>query len=133
MKLLDTKKDKCKFTIQFSSADAHHLQAVDILNAQGRRKAQFIANAILHYINCSETPGIPQQAPVPLDYGAIEAIVYKILQAKDKNVQAPEPERPTVKKKPVKSEEINFDDTAKDIGEDAFTAIKNSMESFRIK
>lgn len=130
---LDTKKDKCKFTIQFSSADTHHLQAVEILNAQGRRKAQFITNAILHYINCTETPAIPQQAPALLDYAAIEAIVYKILQSKDKEVQAPEPERPTAKRKPVKSEEINFDDAAKEIGEDAFAAIKNSMESFRLK
>lgn len=48
---MDTKKDKCKFTIQFSSTDACHLQAVEILNAQGRRKAQFITNAILHYSN----------------------------------------------------------------------------------
>lgn len=130
---MDTKKDKCKFTIQFSNADAHHLQAVEILNAQGRRKAQFITNAILHYINCSETPSSPQRSSASLDYQTIEAIVNKILQSKSKTVQTSEPELPAPKKKLLKSDKIKFDDTVQEIGEDALAVITNTVDLFRKK
>jgi len=130
---VDTKKDKCKFTIQFNNADSHHLQAVEILNAQGRRKAQFITNAILHYINCSEMPSIPQRSSASLDYQTIEAIVNKILQLKSKTVQTSELELPAPKKKLLKSDKISFDDAVQEIGEDALAAITNTVDLFRKK
>ena len=34
------KKEQNKFTIQFNPADPAHRQTIDILNQQGRRKAQ---------------------------------------------------------------------------------------------
>ena len=130
---MDTKKVKCKFTIQFSNADAHHLQTVEILNAQGRRKAQFITNAVLHYINCSETPSILQHYSASLDYQTIEAIVNKILQSKSKTMQISEPKLPAHKKKLLKSDKISFDDAVQEIGEDALAAITNTVDLFRIK
>ena len=72
------KKDIYKFTIQFSSGDPQHQQVAEILNRQGRRKAQFLVNTVLHYIHCSETPDIPQQPPVNTD--AIETIVRRIIE-----------------------------------------------------
>ncbi|WP_418541391.1 hypothetical protein [Hominenteromicrobium sp.] len=122
------KKDIYKFTIQFSSGDPQHQQVAEILNQQGRRKAQFLVNTVLHYIHCSETPDIPQQPPVNTD--AIEAIVRRIMEEYSENPtpkdvgQAPE-------KKTVKSEEIAFDDAAELLGEDGMAAIKNTMASFR--
>ena len=50
------KNNPMRFTVQFSPGDPCHQQTVDILNQQGRRKAQFIVNAVMHYINCSEIP-----------------------------------------------------------------------------
>lgn len=51
---------------------------MNILNAQGRHKAQFIAAAVLHYINCGEAPAIP------LDDArlrqTVEAVVLKVLE-----------------------------------------------------
>jgi hypothetical protein len=91
---VDAKKDKCKFTIQFNSADAHHLQIVELLNAQGRRKAQFIANAVLHYVNCSVIPSTTQLPAASLDYHTIEAIVNKILQEKSMKDAVSETEPP---------------------------------------
>ena len=47
---MDIKKDPGKFTIRFCMADPRQKKAVAELNAQGRLKAQFLTNAILHYV-----------------------------------------------------------------------------------
>lgn len=122
------KKDIYKFTIQFSSGDPQHQQVAEILNRQGRRKAQFLVNTVLHYIHCSETPDIPQQPPINTD--AIETIVRRIMEECSHGTirqdarQAPE-------KKTAKSEEIAFDDAAELLGEDGMAAVRNTIASFR--
>lgn len=122
------KKDIYKFTIQFSSGDPQHQQVAEILNRQGRRKAQFLVNTVLHYIHCSETPDIPQQQPVNTD--AIETIVRRIIEE-----YSEKPTRQDVRKTPeektVKSEEIAFDDAAELLGEDGIAAVRNTIASFR--
>lgn len=130
---MGAKKDKCKFTIQFSSVDACHLRTVEILNAQGRRKAQFITNAVMHYVNCSEMPTTAQSPAVSLDYQTIEAIVNKILQEKSLTGSVSEIELPAPKKRLLKSDEISFDDDVQEISEDALAAITNTVDLFRIK
>lgn len=50
------KKDPGKFTIRFNICDPQHKAVIDLLNRQGRSKAQFLVSAVLHYINCKETP-----------------------------------------------------------------------------
>ena len=122
------KKDIYKFTIQFSSGDPQHQQVAEILNRQGRRKAQFLVNTVLHYIHCSKTPDIPQ--PLPVNTDAIEAIVRRIIEE-----YSEKPTRQDVKqtpeKKTVKSEEIAFDDAAELLGEDGIAAVRNTIASFR--
>ena len=122
------KKDIYKFTIQFSSGDPQHQQVAEILNRQGRRKAQFLVNTVLHYIHCSETPDIPQQPPVNTD--AIETIVRRIMEE-----YSEKPSRRDVKqapeKKAVKSEEIVLSDAAELLGEDGMAAVRNTIASFR--
>lgn len=54
------KKIPCRFTIGFNPGDPAHRQTAEILNQQGRRKAQFLVNAVLHYIHCPETPDLPE-------------------------------------------------------------------------
>ena len=121
------KKDIYKFTIQFSSGDPQHQQVAEILNRQGRRKAQFLVNTVLHYIHCSETPDIPQQ---PVNTDAIETIVRRIM---EEYAQKPTRQevRSTPEKKPAKTEEIAFDDAAELLGEDGMAAIRSTMASFR--
>lgn len=46
---MDGKKDPGKFTVRFNLHDPQQRQAAELLNQQGRSKAQFIANAVLHY------------------------------------------------------------------------------------
>lgn len=122
------KKDIYKFTIQFSSGDPQHQQVAEILNRQGRRKAQFLVNTVLHYIHCSETPDIPQQPPVNTD--AIETIVRRIME-ESSHETIRQDARQMPEKKTVKSEEIAFDDAAELLGEDGMAAVRNTIASFR--
>lgn len=123
------KKDLYKFTIGFNSADPQHRQTAEILNQQGRRKAQFLVNAVLHYLHCSETPDIPQ--PVPVDTTAIEAIVRRIMEEQSNKNEPAEHKAESVKRI-VKSEDITLGDAEELLGEeDVMVAIKNSMASFR--
>ena len=122
------KKDIYKFTIQFNSGDPQHQQVAEILNRQGRRKAQFLVNTVLHYIHCTETPDIPQQPPVNTD--AIEAIVRRIMEEYQPKTTRQDV-RQTPEKKTVKSEEIAFDDAAELLGDDGMAAVRNTIASFR--
>lgn len=76
------KKSLYRFTIGFNPGDPAHRQAADLLNRQGHRKAQFLVNAILHYIHCPETPDLPETAEQPAGMGQtdMEALVVRILE-----------------------------------------------------
>lgn len=49
------KKDPCRYTIRFQGHLPEHQYVMDILDAQGRRKAEYIVKAILHYSNSAES------------------------------------------------------------------------------
>ena len=59
---MDIKKDPGKFTIRFCMTDPRQKKAVAELNAQGRLKAQFLTNAILHYVGVENSSGVPSRA-----------------------------------------------------------------------
>lgn len=122
------KKDPNKFTILFNGADPLHQQVVDILNQQGRRKAQFIVNAIQHYLHCNEVPDIPQSAPI--DTVAIETIVRRIMEEQSSRQTLSETKQAPVKRT-FKSEQIDFGDATDLLGEEGVAAIRNTMASFR--
>lgn len=123
------KKEQNKFTIQFNPIDPAHRQVIDILNRQGRRKAQFLVNAVQHYLHCSETPDIPQAAPV--DTHTIEDIVRRIMAEESSKLIAGEQSIQPPAQRSIKSEQINFGDASDLLGEDGIAAIKNTMASFR--
>ena len=75
------KKDPGKFTVRFNIHDPQHQTVVALLNQQGRNKAQFLASAVLHYINCKETPNL--QVP-PVDPETLEKIIVSILEKRNK-------------------------------------------------
>ncbi len=123
------KKDLYKFTIQFSPGDPHHRQTAEILNEQGRRKAQFLVNAVMHYLHCSETPDIP--LPAPIDTSAIETIVRRIMEEEKAQSVAGESNTTVTPKRIVKSEQIDFGDAADVLGEEGVAAIAKTMANFR--
>ena len=52
------KKDRERFSIKFNENDPAHEAVIRLLEKQGsHRKAQFIVNAVLHYVNCTEVSG----------------------------------------------------------------------------
>lgn len=71
---MDTKKDPGKFTIRFCMSDPRQKRAVEELNAQGRLKAQFLTNAILHYVE-GASPLPPQEELEPI----LERIMKRML------------------------------------------------------
>ena len=71
------KKDPGQFTVRFNAADPQQRAVIDLLNRQGRYKAQFLTSAILHYVHCSQTPDI-HGAPA-VNSGEIERIVRSVL------------------------------------------------------
>ncbi len=82
------KKDPGKFTVRFNTADPQQQTVIELLNQQGRYKAQFLTNAILHYVHCPETPDI--QALPMVDSKEIERIVLSVL-AQQQTVPLQEP------------------------------------------
>ena len=124
------KKEDNKFTIQFNPADPQHAQTIDILNQQGRRKAQFITNAVMHYLHCSNTPDIPQI--VPIDTAAIETIVRRIMEEQNKSLSVPkEGVKESPKRIVPKTESIQYDEAAELLGDDGVETIANTIAMFR--
>ena len=58
-------------------ADPQQWTVIELLNQQGRYKAQFLTSAILHYVHCSETPDIRGEPAVGSE--EIERIVRSVL------------------------------------------------------
>ena len=81
----DSKKGSRKFTVRFNICDPQHKAVVDLLNQQGRSKAQFLTNAVLHYINCTEAPEL--HVPTVLDKKFLEGQIRTILEEHSWNVE----------------------------------------------
>ena len=124
------KKELYKFTIQFNPADPTHRQTADLLNQQGRRKAQFLVNAVMHYIRCPETPDMTP--PAVLDTALIETVVRRILK-EQKMDAAPANTKPggSPKAAPEASEAVQFDEASDMLGAEGLAAIANTMAMFR--
>ena len=128
------KKYPGKFTVQFNMMDPAHQQVIAKLEAMGRTKAQFLANAVLHYMHCTQTPDTSQ--PTPTDYAAIEVIVRKILSEQDAHNEKPPKNtgHPRVQNKKLrKSEEICFEDAVDLLGKDSIAAITETLSALRQK
>lgn len=126
------KKEPGKFTIKFNVMDPAHRQVIDTLEPMGRTKAQFIANAVLHYLHCPQTPDIPQ--PAQTDYTAVEAIVRRILEERLPEPPAPaQPGQQEDRKKLRKSEDIRIEDAEAILGQDGMAAIADTLSAFRGK
>ncbi len=68
------KKMPGRFTIQFNMEDPQQRTAAGILEQQGRRKAQFLASAILQYTQSGGTP-----APGGVDMDTVKRMMLEIL------------------------------------------------------
>jgi hypothetical protein len=127
------KRAPCRFTIQFNAADPGQQQCIDILNAQGRRKASFITNAVLQYIGGGSASS--EQGKQAYDYYQIEQIVKHILE-KQKEFEDSVHETPAAsvpQKKPPKPDAIvvSKEDLDTDIPADMLDSISQFVSDFR--
>ena len=128
---MPNKKEQYKFTIMFNAGDPLAQQTADILNQQGRRKAQFITNAVQHYLHCKETPDIPQSlSSASVDYSVIEKLVRRIL-AENSSLQTAAPSSQKTVPAIKQDEELQMDEAAELLGEEGLAAIANTMALFR--
>lgn len=129
------KKDRERFSIKFNENDPAHDAVIRLLEKQGpHSKAQFLVNAVLHYINCPETPDIT--IPQTVDRAAIEKIVAEILEQKETEKKTGNKsdtrkeyaaENKTVK--PEKNRDL--EQPQKEIDEATFALIADTMSAFR--
>ena len=119
-----------RFCIQFNSADPRHLQVVELLEGQGRRKANFIAEAVLHYTGESQsnTAGINPAALKSM----VSAIVRECLkkESSDKNTALPV-EPSVLPDEPETFESVSVPLNANDFDPDLLAAVKESIASSR--
>ncbi|MCM1344959.1 MAG: hypothetical protein NC246_14140, partial [Muribaculaceae bacterium] len=79
---MEEKKNRERFSIKFNENDPAHAAVIRLLEKQGAHsKAQFIVNAVLHYVNCPKAPDI--SLPQAADRASIERIVMEILHSRD--------------------------------------------------
>ena len=107
---MDTKKDPGKFTIRFCMADPRQKRAVEELNAQGRLKAQFLTNAILHYVEGTAT--LPPQEELE---SILERLMKRMLDERADTTAKPD-------------EKI---DPSEPFSADSLAAIAGTLQAFR--
>lgn len=121
------KKNPYRFNLQFDRNDPNHQEVVEILTAEGRRRAQFVVNAILHYKYCENSTniGIDQNK---LLLRRIEEVVKTTVEDSLKKVQLKTVQTPEQKKPLRRSAEISMEDIEID-GKDA-ESVMRSLGSF---
>ncbi|MDR2025455.1 MAG: hypothetical protein LBQ71_19925 [Hungatella sp.] len=136
------KKNRGRFTLRLNEKDPAHAEVIRLLEQQDpHSKGRFIANAILHYVHCSETPDISiRQMP---DRATIESIVLDILhQQKTDEVSIDEtPDFPVrsvrleepVRKKTSLLPEPEFGEAEESgVDDDVRNMIKGTLSAFRL-
>lgn len=126
------KKDPGRFTISLNLEDPIQREVAAAINRQGaRRKAQFIVNAISHYIHCPETPTIPLTPSSPADSTDIETVILQILAEKGLLAERQEPLSAPSSAIPAEKVQEVRRQTEELIGEKGLNAMQNTMAAFR--
>lgn len=129
---MPTKKDPGRFTISLNLEDPIQREVAQIINRQGsRRKAQFIVNAVSHYIHCSETPVVQHMPEPATDSAAIEAVILQVLAEKGLLQKELEPRHIPVHAIPAERAQEVRRQAEELLGEKGLGAIQNTMAAFR--
>lgn len=124
------KKNPGRFTIQFNHGDPKQQSVAELLEQQGRHKAQFITNAVLHYINCPETP--EAAPPQTVDKALLEKLVLEILERQGGKVPVPA-ENLQVQEQPAPETNSEIpSELEKLFGKDGLSAITSTLSAFQM-
>lgn len=128
------KKDRGRFTLRLNEKDPAHAEVIRVLEQQDpHSKGRFIANAVLHYIHCDETPDISVQQAIP-NKADIEAIVLEILQQQNTRpgTQSPAPPSAPEEHRTVRLPEPAAEqDSESEADEGTRNLIKSALSAFR--
>jgi len=125
---MGAKKKPGRFTLQFNLEDPQQRTASELLEQQGRHKAQFIASAILSYIQH------PSQGhsgnPPAIDEAALEGMLLTIMEKHPRFVKiAPgEPSEAEERSTPAESAVGPW---KAPMGDDAVKAIADTLAAFQ--
>ena len=133
--MADKKSDR-RFTLQFNKKDPAHCQVADILNRlEWHGKAQFVADAVLYYINRGTKPEAHRPAAA-VDERHIEAIVRRILSGREESgvdiIPAASPAG-MIEELAQSEVDVVFDEAVEALGEEGLGAIAGALDMFRKK
>lgn len=114
------KKTPGRFTIQFNMDDPQQRMVAELLEPQGRRKAQFLTSAVLHYVQ--EPQG---GASAGVNEAALEQVMLSILR-KHPQLTAAGREGALAPVKPAPHSSVWADESG-----DALQAITNTLAAFQ--
>lgn len=127
---MSSKGNPYRFTLQFNEKDHRQRFVADLLNEVGRQKAQYITDAVLHYINCVRNPDIEQDKDERLRQ-KIELMVqqaWEKVSASQEPAPPPSAEKPKLRKR--KAEVISDTGSGPDIDEAEMGAILQALDQF---
>lgn len=116
------KKAPGRFTIQFNMSDPHQRTVAELLEPQGRRKAQFLTSAVLCYVQEPQGQG---GASAGMKEEELEQMMLSILR-KHPQLTAPSQEDTL-----ASVNAASHSDTWVDGGSDALQAITNTLAAFQ--
>ena len=120
------KKYSGRFCLQFNLDDPFQQQTADILERRGRRKASFVTEAVLHYVNCNDSPDIHSQPDNLLLREIVESVVRDCL----KNMQSGLDDKHNVVLQ-GDGENMEADGIPFDVDDDLLNSIHESMALLR--
>ena len=122
------KKKPGRFTLQFNQEDPQQRMVSELLEQQGRHKAQFITSAILSYIQC------PSQGhdggPPAIDEAALERMLLSIMEKNPRFAAAVSGELPNAEEPPEKTTPATRP-WENSMGDDALRAINDTLAAFQ--
>ena len=129
---MPAKKDPGRFTISLNLEDPIQREVAQVINRQGpRRKAQFIVNAIYHYIHCSQTPVVQRAPEAAADSATIEAVILHVLAEKGLLRAGAEIQSTPATNMLTEQESEVRRQAEKLFGENGLTAMQSTMAAFR--
>lgn len=123
------KKKPGRFTLQFNLDDPQQRTVSELLEQQGRHKAQFITSAVLLYIQCPKPQRSSGELPV-IDEAVMERMLLAIMEKHPRFVRATPSDPPGAREAPtsVAFAKGSWEDFMED---DTLKAINDTLTAFR--
>ena len=122
------KKKPGRFTLQFNLEDPQQQTVSELLEQQGRHKAQFLTSAVLYYIQNSGSQGHGSRTPA-VDETILEQILLSIMEKRPDLLTLPPDRVPGVEETPKRV--FPAMRTQDSIGIDAMAAISETLAAFQ--